>query len=201
MNILYTATSANGQRASVALQECGIDYEARLVDLAGGEHHSEELLRLNPFARIPFLQLDDGTTIYSSMAVAMYAARQSGKFLPPDEDLDAMYHWLGIIMTDLTPSFAGKFYLGVLSPEKCDWGVEFYTGVIQRYLAAIDAHLADSEYFLPSGISVVDLLFYPTAATSLASLPEAADTYPNISRWASLVGAREAVQRGMAPPA
>ena len=115
MNILYTATSANGQRASVALQECGIDYEARLVDLAGGEHHSEELLRLNPFARIPFLQLDDGTTIYSSMAVAMYAARQSGKFLPPDEDLDAMYHWLGIIMTDLTPSFAGKFYLGVLS--------------------------------------------------------------------------------------
>ena len=48
MNILYTAASANGQRASVALEECGIDYTARLVDLAAGEHHSEELLQLLP---------------------------------------------------------------------------------------------------------------------------------------------------------
>lgn len=38
MTTLYTVPTANGQRASIALEECGFPYETRAVDLLSGEH-------------------------------------------------------------------------------------------------------------------------------------------------------------------
>jgi GST-like protein len=198
MTTLYTVPTSNGQRASIALEECDIDYEPRMVDLFGGEHRSAEMLALNPFGRMPVLRLDDGQTIYGSLAIGMHAARTSGKLLPADADHDAFYHWIGIIMTDLVPAFAGQFYLGTLAPEKFEWGIEWYAGIIERFLGGIDDHLAQSEYFLANGYSLVDVLMYPTAATSLPRMPDGLETYPNIARWAALGGKREAVRRGVA---
>ena len=198
MNTLYTVNTTNGQRASIALEECEIGYAAQMVDLQTGEHRSEAMLRLNPFGRMPVLEHEDGTTIYGSMAIALHAARQSGRLLPPEPERDAFDEWLGIIMSDLGPAFSGQFYFGVLAPERFEWGINLYEDVIARYLAAIDAHLESSEFFLPSGYSLADVLFYPTAKTSVARMPGGLDPYPNIARWETLVGAREPVRRGMA---
>ena len=198
MNTLYTVISANGQRASIALEECRIPYESHIVELMKGEHRGEEMMALNPFGRMPVLKKSDGTVVYGSMPIAMRAAEESGRLLPGDNERDAFHHWIGAITTDLTPSFAATFYLGVLAPEKHEWGLEFYTDVIQRYLCVIDEHLSDHEYFLDGGYSLVDVLFYPTAATSIPRTPQGLEPYPNIARWAELVGAREAVQRGIA---
>ncbi|MDH3621493.1 MAG: glutathione S-transferase family protein [Gammaproteobacteria bacterium] len=197
MNTLYTVATANGQRASVALEECGIEYETRPVDLFAGEHRSEEMLALNPFGRMPVLQLDGGNAIYGGMAIGMHAANLSGKLLPSANDKDAFHEWVGIIMSDLVPASAGLFYLGTLAPEKFEWGISFYTEIIGRFLSGIDAHLASSEYFLPGGYSLIDVLMYPSAATSVANMPGGLEPYPNIARWVTLVGAREAVKAGM----
>ncbi len=195
---LFTVPTANGQRASIALEECNVPYETRPVDLFAGEHRSEEMLALNPFGRMPVLQLDDGSTIYGSMAIGMYAANRSGRLLPAEADRDAFMHWIGVVMTDLVPAFAGQFYLGTLAPERFEWGIGWYDDIIQRFLAGIDAHLSGSEYFLPGGYSLVDVLMYPTAATSLARTAEGLEPFPNLERWAGAVGARDAVVRGMA---
>ncbi len=195
---LFTVPTANGQRASIALEECKVSYDLQPVDLFTGEHRSEEMLRLNPFGRMPVLRLGDGRTIYGSLAIAMHAAYTSGKLLPADADQDAFMHWIGIVMTDLVPAFAGQFYLGTLAPEKFEWGIEWYADIIARFLKGIDDHLGTSEFFLPGGYSLVDVLMFPTAATSVARMPEGLTPYPSINRWAGVVGARSAVQRGMA---
>lgn len=197
MRTLYTVPTANGQRASIALEECGLDYETRAVDLFAGEHRSEAMLALNPFGRMPVLQYDSGETIYGSMAIGMHAAEQSGRLLSTDADRNAFHHWNGVIMTDLAPAFAAQFYLGQLAPEKFEWGIEFYADIIQRFLRGIDDHLASNEFFLPCGFTLVDVLMYPTAATSIPRLPEGLAPYPGISRWAETVGARDAVRSGM----
>lgn len=201
MRTLFTVPTANGQRASVALEECGVDYDTRLVNLYDGEHRSEEMLRLNPFGRMPVLQLDDATaqarTIYGSLAIGMYAAETAGRLLPDAGAKSDFYHWIGILMTDLVPAFAGQFYLGTLAPEPFEWGRNFYTDIIERFLLGIDDHLANSEYLLAETYSLVDVLFYPTAATSVARLPGGLDPYPNIARWARQIGQRDGVARGM----
>lgn len=194
---LFTVPTANGQRASIALEECGIAYAVRDVDLFAGEHRNKEMIALNPFGRMPVLQFADGSTVYGSLAIGMHAANASDRLLPGPGDEDAFMHWIGIIMTDLVPAFAGQFYLGTLAPEKFAWGIDWYDEIIQRFLAGIDAHLATSEYFLPGGYSLVDALMYPTAATSVPRMAGGLDNFPNIARWAGPVGDRAAVRKGM----
>lgn len=197
MRTLYTVPTANGQRASIALEECALEYDTRSVDLFGGEHRSEEMLELNPFGRMPVLVLDDGEKIYGSLAIGMHAAELSGLLLPGESDRNAFSHWVGIVMTDLVPAFAGQFYLGTLAPEKFEWGVNFYAEIIERFLKGIDAHLEGNEYFLADGYSLVDVLMYPTAATSVPRIPGGLKPYPGIARWVAQIGERSAVQRGM----
>lgn len=205
MHTLYTVPTANGQRASIALEECGLDYDTRVVDLYGGEHKSEEMLRLNPFGRMPVLKLAvaDGEgqgadrTVYGSLAIGMYAAESTGLLLPEDPVESDFYHWVGIVMTDLVPAFAGQFYLGQLAPEPFEWGRDFFAEIIERFLRGIDEHLAKGTYFLGDTYSLVDVLFYPTAATSLGRIPGGLSAYKNIARWAELLQRRDAVARGM----
>lgn len=196
MRTFYTVPTANGFRASIALEECGIDYDTRHVDLLQGEHRSDELLALNPFGRLPILK-DGEAVVYGSMAVAMWAANHSGRLLPAKSEQDAFYHWLGIVMTDLAPTFSSHFFLDKLAPEPDEWGVSFHADILQRFLAGIDAHLANTTYFL-TDYSVVDVLMYPSATASAARLPGALEPYPNLARWADGVGQRPAVLRGLA---
>ncbi|MGI9232923.1 MAG: glutathione S-transferase family protein [Woeseiaceae bacterium] len=206
MRTLYTVPTANGQRASIALEECGIDYDTRVVNLYDGEHKSDEMLQLNPFGRMPVLKLATGMvdgegrdgTVYGSFAIGMYAAESAGLLLPEDIVDSDFYHWIGIVMTDLVPAFAGQFYLGQLAPEPFEWGRDFYADIIERFVRGIDEHLAGSTYFLGETYTLVDVLFYPTAATSLARMPGGLAAYENIARWAELLKRRDAVVRGMA---
>ncbi len=199
MRTLFTVPTANGQRASVALEECGLEYAIRHVDFTKGEHRSPDVLAANPLGRLPVLVDDaEGLNVYGSLAIVRTAARFADKLLPPAGAETAADHWTGILMTDLSPCFASQFHLGVLAPEPFAWGLEYYAEVIERILSLIDAHLDRNEYFLGDAYSYVDVLMYPTAATSAARLPQGLSPYPAIERWRDTVGSRAAVQRGMA---
>ena len=76
---LYLAPTANGLRASVALEECGLAYRAHKVDLAKGEHRTAEFLKLNPAGLIPVMVDSEGPggkplTLSQSGAIVMYCA-------------------------------------------------------------------------------------------------------------------------------
>lgn len=199
MLTLFTVPTANGQRASIALEECGTEYAIRHVDFTKGEHRSTDVLAVNPLGRLPVLVDESaGLNVYGSLAIVRTVTRLADCLLPPAGTETAADHWTGILMTDLSPCFASQFHLGVLAPEPYAWGLDYYAEVIDRILAHIDAHLADNEFFLGAAYSYVDMLMYPTAATSATRLSEGLRPYPAIERWRGTVGARPAVQRGMA---
>jgi GST-like protein len=86
---LYLAPTANGLRASVALEEAGLAYRAHKVDLAKGEQRAPEFLKLNPAGAIPVIVDSDGPggkplTLSQSGAIILYVADKCGKFLPKD---------------------------------------------------------------------------------------------------------------------
>ncbi len=199
MRTLYTVPTANGQRASIALEEGGIDYAVRQIDFAKGEHRSDEVLALNPIGRLPILSdPDDGLVVYGSLAITRWAAARSAVLQPPPgREADAEV-WSGIIMTDLSPAFASQFHLSFLAPEPYAWGLDYYAEVIHRVLGVIDSHLADNEYFLGDSYSFVDVLMYPSATSSTGRLEDGLDPYPALCRWRDRVGERNAVIRGMA---
>jgi GST-like protein len=57
---LYLAPTANGLRASVALEECGLAYRVHKIDIAKGEARTPEFLKMNPAGLIPVIVDHDG---------------------------------------------------------------------------------------------------------------------------------------------
>lgn len=195
--LLYTVPTANGQKAQVVLEELGYTYETRQVDLVGGEHRTADMLKLNPFGKLPFL-IDDGQSVYGSMAIAFYLCEKAGRLIP--EDLDQkrqMYQWAGMLASDLSPALAGQFMFSEIIPLEDRRVVDYYVESALRMFDVLNTHLADREYMLGDTFSVTDLLAYPSAATSAARLPNQLAPWPHIQRWSTLIGSREAVARGM----
>lgn len=198
MLTLFSVPTANGQRAQIALEEAGLSYTVRSVDLRAGEHRSEEMLARNPFGRMPVLEIDGSRHLYGSLAIGHFAALETGRLLPADDALADMHQWLGIIMSDLGPAFSAHFYLGVLAPEPDEWALAWYADIIERFLAGVDAHLEAREFFVGDSFTLADAMMYPTVVTSAVRIPGGLGGRPNLERWAAAIGTREAVQRGMA---
>jgi hypothetical protein len=60
MLTLYYTPGACSMAAHIVLEESGEEYEAKKVDLAGGEQRTEAYLKINPLGRVPALLLDNG---------------------------------------------------------------------------------------------------------------------------------------------
>src|SRR5258706_15821646 len=86
---LHAGGTSNGVRAGIGLEECGLAYTFHPIDLAKGEQKSPSFLAMNPNGQIPVIVDRDGpggkpVTLSQSVAVLMYCAEKSGKFLPKD---------------------------------------------------------------------------------------------------------------------
>jgi glutathione S-transferase len=70
----------------ILIEELDLPHEAELVDLAAGAQRSPEFLAVNPKGKVPFLQLDDGSTLSEWPAIALYLALSNpkGALLPVD---------------------------------------------------------------------------------------------------------------------
>lgn len=204
---LHTTPTANGYRASIMLEECGLEYRVHAYDLTKGEHLSAEHLALNPVGRVPTL-VDDGVArdrpavVYGSQAIVQYLADKTGRFLPADAVARAAaYTWAGVATGDLGPAYAGQFVFGTLLPEKVPAAIEHFERLCLRMLGALDTRLRATRWLAGDEYTIADMLAYPTAAVSAQRFPGTLADFPNVARWAAEVGARPGVQRGMRVPA
>ncbi len=199
---LYTAATANGQKVAIMLEECGLPYRTHVVDLVGGEHMSKAFLDLNPGGKIPVIIDPDGPggapfTLSQSLAIVVYLAEKTGRFMPegPRERAEA-WRYMALTASDASGAFSGLFVFGVMKPLPD--AVDFFRGQAQRQLAILDQRLGESRYLAGDAYSIADILTYPAAATSPKALPGGIADYANLRRWVEEIGARPAVQRGLA---
>jgi GST-like protein len=203
---LHTTPTANGYRASIMLEECGLDYRVRAYDLTKGEHLSAEHLALNPVGRVPTI-VDHGVAggrpavVYGSQAILQYLAEKTGRFLPADPVARAAaYTWAGVATGDLGPAYSGQFVFGTLAQEKLPVALQHFERLCLRMLGALDVRLRDHQWLAGEQYTIADMLAYPAAAVSAKRFPGNLDAFANLVRWAAEVGARPAVQRGMRVP-
>ena len=80
---LYTCQTPNGHKASIMLEEVGLPYSVRLIDIEKGDQTKPDFLALNPNNKIPVIvDRDAGRTVFESGAILHYLARRSGKLQP-----------------------------------------------------------------------------------------------------------------------
>jgi len=199
---LYTAGTANGQRAAIALEETGLAYKAHKLNLQAGDQKQAQYLQINPSAMIPAIVDSDGAggkpvTVTQSGAILLYAAEKSGKLLPRDVGRRAAAHeWMLQACSDCAGASSGIFLLSNMAPEKSPANVEFFETRLLRFLRAADARLAKRDY-LADELSVADIALYPIYAARRALADKAGDL-SNLTRWGAMMAARPAVQKGLA---
>jgi len=115
---LYAAGTSNGMRARIGLEECGLAYAFHPIDLTKGEQKSPSFLAMNPNGQIPVIVDSDGpggkpVTLSQSVAVLMYCAEKSGKFLPRDPAArPAFWQALMSAASDVSGTFIALFLAG-----------------------------------------------------------------------------------------
>jgi GST-like protein len=202
---LYTYGTANGQRASVMLELCGLPYQARKVDLAKGEQKAPAFLAINPSGAIPAIVDPDGPdgrplALSQSGAIILYLAEKTGRFLPEGGTAGVQaLQWFVAVMTEAAQASSYIFYTGRAEPAPPE---HITAHMERRFLAMVgdlDRRLAEAPYLAGDELSIADIALYPTTATR-KGLIERAEGLAHVRRWAAAMAAMPEVQRGMAVP-
>ena len=198
---LYTAGTPNGHKASIALEELGLPYELKLLDLAKNEQKSPEFLAINPNGRIPAIvdHDEDDFAVFESGAILIYLAEKTGRLMPTDrKGRSRVIQWLMFQMGGVGPMMgqANVFYR--YFPEKIPPVIDRFQGECKRLFRVLDGHLKDHEY-LAGDYSIADIANWAWVRTHRWSGIEI-DDLPHLKRWRDAIRARPAVQRGIERP-
>ena len=198
---LYTAATPNGHKVSIALEELELPYALKVLDLSKGEQKQPGFLAINPNGRIPAIVDHDADdfAVFESGAILVYLAEKTGRLMPTDvKGRSRVMQWLMFQMGGVGPMMgqANVFYR--YFPEKIQPAIDRYQGESKRLFRVLDGHLKNHEY-LAGDYSIADIANWAWVRTHRWSGVEV-DDLPHLQRWLALIGAREAVQRGLQNP-
>ncbi|MFA9461578.1 glutathione S-transferase family protein [Thiohalorhabdus sp. Cl-TMA] len=194
---LYTAATPNGWKASIALEEMGLEYTVRPIDLKAGEQKAEWYLAINPNGRIPAIVDRDNEDfpVFESGAVLVYLAEKTGQLLPKDtKGRSRVMQWLMFQMGGVGPmqGQANVFYR--YAPETIDYAIQRYQKETRRLYEVLDRQLTEHE-FVAGDYSIADIAHWAWVHAHEWS-GVSVDGLPHLQRWLTAVGNRPAVQRG-----
>ena len=206
---LYTWKTPNGRKISIMLEEAGLPYDLKPVDLGKAEQTAPAFLAVSPNGKIPGIvdhDAPDGPlALFESGAILTYLADRSGMLLAPS----GAARYLAMSWTYWQVGGLGPMLgqLGFFSRQKepNQGAIERYSAECGRLLHVLEDRLSTAPFLAGDAYSIADVACYPwvTAGRSMLrqALPEDARDLPATTRWLDQVGARPAVQRGMAVPA
>ncbi|WP_230166398.1 glutathione S-transferase family protein [Roseomonas sp. CECT 9278] len=201
----YGWATPNSNRVTVMLEECGLDYAVRGVNIRSREQFAPEILALNPYGKVPILVEDpqDGTpplVLFESGAILLHLAETRGVLLPGDARGRAeVMAWLMVVLTSLGPYTGQAHHWTELAPEKPPAARAHALALVDRVYRLLDERLAAVPFLGGAAYSVADVAAYPWVARASWAARRVEDT-PHLARWFATVGARPAVRRGMAQP-
>jgi len=164
---LYTASTMNGWKPLIFLEEAEVEYELTPIDFAKKEQKADWYLRLNPNGRIPTI-VDRGNgdfAVFESGAILWYLAEKYGKFLPVGEkERSLALQWLMFQMAGVGPMMGQAMYFQrIAAPQghRDDYAIDRYVAESRRLLEVLDKQLADRPYLIGEDYSIADMATYP----------------------------------------
>ena len=200
---LHAFDTPNGRKISVALEEMGLPYTVKVVDITRGEQHRPEFEAISPNRKIPAIVDPQGPggkpiSVFESGAILVYLGEKSGKFWPTEAAARiAVLEWLMFQMGGFGP-MPGQVHHFIALEDEAErrYGLERFSAETRRLYGVMDKRLADHEHFA-GDLSVADFAILGWAWRHPRHKVDLAD-FPNVKRWYETLMARPAVQRGFA---
>jgi GST-like protein len=210
MITLYTAATPNGRKASIMLEEMGLEYRVKPINIGANEQFTPEFLAVSPNNKIPAIVDEDAPggplSIFESGAILVYLAEKTGKLLAPSGAARfKALEWTFWQVGGLGPMLGQLGFFVMRSKDKPPEAIERFTTESHRLFAVMNGQLGKSEFLAGADYTIADVASYAWtlgASTLLkAGAPGAWGDFPHIDRWLKAVGERPAVVKGMAVPA
>ncbi len=149
---LYLWPTPNGFKITIMLEECGLPYEVKYVNIGKGDQFEPEFLVISPNNRMPAIvdtRGPDGKAIsvFETGAILQYLGCKTGKFYPRDERARVKVdEWLFWQMGGLGPMAGQAHHFRHYAPEKIDYAYDRYTDEVNRLYGVMDIRLSDNEF-------------------------------------------------------
>ena len=209
---LYSLATPNGVKVTIMFEELlalgftDAEYDAWLIRIDQGDQFGSGFVGVNPNSKIPALMdysAKTPTRIFESGAILLYLAEKFNAFLPTDatartECLSWLFWQMGS-----APYLGGGFgHFYAYAPYKMEYPINRFAMETKRQLDVLDQRLGLVPFIAGSDYTIADMAIWAwygqlvlgrqyNAATFLD-----VDSYQNVKKWAELIDARPAVQRG-----
>lgn len=201
---LYYWPTPNGYKASIMLEEVGLAYVTKPVNILAGEQFEPAFLAINPNNRVPAIVDHDGPAgrpyaLFESGAILLYLAEKTGILWPTDpERRYDMLQWLMFQMAGVGPMFGQNGYFQGYCPEDVPLAKARYHQETKRLYGVMNERLAGNEFLAGRDYSIADVATYPWTMPKQWELHRIdIEEFPHVKRWNASVAARPAVQRGV----
>lgn len=199
---LYTDSSPNGFKITIALEELGLPYTLHHVRIEEGAQRQPDFLRLNPHGRIPVLvDAEAGIALFESAAILLYLAQKTGRLLPqaPQARWQAL-QWLIFHAASVGPLMGQRVHFELFSNTRNSEAIERYRRLTNEAFATLDQHLASQPYLAGKEYSIADIAHF--GWTHIARIIDFDFSHHrHLSAWHERVAARPAVRKGVTLPA
>jgi len=195
---LYTWSTPNGRKISIALEEFGLEYSVHAVNIGANEQFEPEFLAISPNNKIPAI-VDEGAgrSLMESGAILLYLAEREQRFW--GDDRWQTVEWLMLQMGSVGPMLGQAHHFLRFNPGKAPYAEERYAAEAKRIYGVLDRRLAGRRY-LSGSYSIADMATWPWIARYEWQGIDWAD-YPRLKEWYLRIAERDAVQRGFDVPA
>jgi len=196
---LYTWTTPNGRKVSIALEELGLPYKSIPIDIAKDEQFAPDFLKISPNNKIPaIVDHDTGRAMMESGAILIYLAEKTGKLMPQGDGKWDVYEWLMWQMGGAGPMLGQAHHFLQFNPGKAPYAEERYGNEAKRLYGVLDKRLEGRDY-IAGEYSIADIATWPWISRFEWQRIDLND-FPNLKRWYVDIAGRPAVKKGYDEP-
>ncbi len=199
---LYYCPTPNCQKISIALEELGLPYRVRPIDIVAGDQNDPEFAAICPNRKVPAIVDLEGPggaplVLWESGAILLYLARKGAALIPEEPAARAICEqWLFWQTSYLGPMMGQLHHFVQYAPEPLEYPIDRYGSEVERLRRLLDARL-DGRDFIVDDYSVADIACAPWLKMFGFRYPHP-EPYPHLEAWLDRVYARPAVLRGTA---
>ena len=194
---LHYWPTPNGHKITLFLEEAGLPYEIKPVNIGAGEQFKPDFLEIAPNNRMPAIVDTEPAgggapiSVFESGAILVYLAEKTGRFLSSDprKRYDTL-QWLFWQMGGLGPMAGQNHHFAIYAPEKLDYAIKRYVNETNRLYGVLNKRLADRE-FIVGDYSIADMAAYPWIVP-YERQGQNLDDFPHLKRWFLAIKARPA---------
>jgi len=192
---LFYASTPNGRKISIMLEEIQFEYKITELDLSKGDQFNPEFRKISPLSKIPAItDHKNKVSFFQSGAILIYLAELSGKFYDSNNK-NLINQWLMAQMGDIGPMLGQHHQFHHYNSGKSKFGEDRYFNIAKRLYKDLDDHLENSIFLAGKNYSIADIATFPWIARHDWH-DVGLKKFKNLCKWYENISQREAVIKG-----